>query len=264
MTHERFSMSDEWELEDPEQDVRGRTVVDQTGSPIGTVTDMLVDSATESIDAVVLDSGRELPMNALDVDADTVRYRDGAEGTYGRYDDTSTGQLPDEGYDATAGVASGDATTATSATGEIASGRGMTGDQDGGRVALREEELQARTTRGQAGQVVIDKDVVEEQRSIDVPVTHDEVVIQRRPVSGQTGSAGDLGDATSDSIRVPVMAEQVEVSKQPRVVEELEISKRPVTETQRVSDTVRRETADVRDEGDVDFVGDPSQVRDRR
>jgi uncharacterized protein (TIGR02271 family) len=48
-----------------------------------------------------------------------------------------------------------------------------------------------------------------------------------------------------ETIRVPLRAEDVDVRKDTRVVEEVVISKRPVTETKRVSDTVRREEVDV-------------------
>lgn len=56
---------------------------------------------------------------------------------------------------------------------------------------------------------------------------------------------GRLRLVRGDTIRVPVTAETVTVDTQSRVVEELEISKRPVTETQHVEGTVHREEVDV-------------------
>jgi uncharacterized protein (TIGR02271 family) len=262
MSHERFSMTDDWELEDSSQDVRGRPVVDAAGTTIGTVTDMLVDPGTESIDAVVLDSGQELPMDALVIESDAVRYAEpGASGFAGGLDgDRMTSTDRSSGTERSSSAVAGDTwdtdaqSSSAAGTDAMASGTSTRGIDDDRRVELREEDLQARTRRAEAGEVVVDKRVVEERRSIDVPVTHEEVVIQRRPASGQgVGDAGDIGEQ-GDTIRVPVMAEQVEVTKQPRVVEELEISKRAVTENQRVSDTVRREEADIRDEGQVDVV----------
>jgi uncharacterized protein (TIGR02271 family) len=140
-------------------------------------------------------------------------------------------------------AATGGYTTGTTTSGSF-------GDE-AQRLRLHEEDLQAQTRREQAGEVAVSKRVVEEQRNIDVPVTHEEVQVRRVPVdSDVTGDEPTFAD-DGDTIRVPVTAEQVEVSKQPRVVEELEISKRPVTERQRVSDTVRREEADVQPQGDV-------------
>jgi uncharacterized protein (TIGR02271 family) len=122
------------------------------------------------------------------------------------------------------------------------------------RVPVHEEELRAEKRATKAGEVAIDKNVTEEQRDLDVPVTRDEVNVRR--VSVDRDATGDEQAFTEgDTIRVPVTEEQVEVTKRPRVVEEIEVSKRPVTETKHVSDTVRREQVDVRGEGNVDEEG---------
>jgi uncharacterized protein (TIGR02271 family) len=114
------------------------------------------------------------------------------------------------------------------------------------RVPVHEEELRAERTREQAGEVRVNRNVVEEERTLDVPVTREEVEVRRVPVSGDA-SADTSAFTDGDTIRVPVTEEQVRVTKEPRVVEEIEISKRQVTENQRVSDTVRREEVDVDD-----------------
>ncbi|MBA2314228.1 MAG: YsnF/AvaK domain-containing protein, partial [Chloroflexi bacterium] len=101
-----------------------------------------------------------------------------------------------------------------------------------------------RTTES-AGEVRIDKNVVEEERTLDVPVTREEVQIRSVATDGSTAVGDDA--FSGDTIRVPVTEERVDVSKEVRVVEEIEISKRPVTETQRVSETVRREQVDIDD-----------------
>lgn len=130
----------------------------------------------------------------------------------------------------------------------------MDTDADTLRVPVREEELTTRTTARQAGEVRVDKDVVEEQRELDVPVSRDTVEVRRvaadRPATGDEKAFID-----EDTIRVPVTAEEVEVRKEPRVVEEIEITKRRESGTKRVSDTVRREHVDVEEEGDVGLVG---------
>jgi uncharacterized protein (TIGR02271 family) len=118
------------------------------------------------------------------------------------------------------------------------------------RVPLHEEQLRAERVTETAGEVRVGKSVHEEQRELDVPVTRDEVQVRR--VSTDRAAATDEGAFTDgDTIRVPVTAERVNVSKEPHVVEEIEISKRPVTETQRVSETVRREEVDVDESGNV-------------
>ena len=55
------------------------------------------------------------------------------------------------------------------------------GGESGGRVELREEELRARKETVEAGELRVRKDVVTEQRTMDVPVTHEEAVVERHP-----------------------------------------------------------------------------------
>ncbi|MBA2285176.1 MAG: YsnF/AvaK domain-containing protein [Ktedonobacteraceae bacterium] len=135
-------------------------------------------------------------------------------------------------------------------------------DEEGRRrLALREEVLQAEKQRVQAGEVTLHKDVVTEQRSIDVPVTHEEVYIERRPGSGQ---ASDLPIGQDEVIRVPVTDEQVNVTKQSVVTGEVAIGKRQVQETKTYTDTVKHEEARIEREGDVhvrtnDAIDDPNR-----
>lgn len=127
--------------------------------------------------------------------------------------------------------------------------------QEGRTVRLREEELRAEKTPVQTGEVGIRKDVVTEQKTVEVPVTHEEVVVERHPVEGRPAAKTPVGTG-DEEIRVPVQEEQVRLEKQPTVYEEVNVRKQPVTETERVSGTVRKEEARVEKEGDVDVRGD--------
>ncbi len=53
----------------------------------------------------------------------------------------------------------------------------ITSDRDAERLELREEELDVDTRRVQGGEVRVRKEVVTEQRNIEVPVTREEVVV---------------------------------------------------------------------------------------
>lgn len=143
-----------------------------------------------------------------------------------------------------------DAAMAAGATGAAMGRESELAEGEELRVPLREERLRTEKTTERAGEVRVGKSVREEQETLDVPVTHDEVEIRRvatdRPVTGD-----DAAIAEGDTIRVPLKAERVDVSKEERVAEELEISRRQVTDTQRVSETVRREEADIEQSGDV-------------
>lgn len=119
--------------------------------------------------------------------------------------------------------------------------------QGGTRIRRYEEDLEANTVQRQ-GEVVVEKNVVEETRTIDVPVRREEAHVERRPVSGESLSGENLRDDqafSGESVRVPVMEEEIEVRKVARPVEEIEITKTQTEDTRHVEDTVRREEFDV-------------------
>ena len=125
---------------------------------------------------------------------------------------------------------------------------------DGARkLQLREEELVARTRSVKTGEVGLHTQVVSEQRTLEVPVTHEEVTIERHAVDRRP-SERPIGE--SETISVPVSAEQVTLDKKAVVYEEVNVGTRKVQETEHVSDTVRREEAVIKQDGDVTIEGD--------
>ena len=119
------------------------------------------------------------------------------------------------------------------------------------RIPVMEEELTA-TVRGQeAGAVRIQKDVVAEERTLEVPVTEERVRVERRVVDRPV-SAADADAFEETVIDVPLRSETVDVQKQARVAEEVVVGKEAVQRTQRVTDTVRKEEVFVDEDGVVD------------
>lgn len=117
-------------------------------------------------------------------------------------------------------------------------------------LELREEQLDVNKQRVQTGEVEVQKDVVEDQKTVNVPVTHDEVYVERRSVDNtDADTTTPIGD--EETIRVPIVEEKVEVTKKPVVAEELVIGKKQVTETQQVTENIKREEAKVTKEGDA-------------
>ncbi len=114
-------------------------------------------------------------------------------------------------------------------------------------LRLREEQLNVSKERVQSGEVNLRKEVISEQKTVNVPVTHEEVVIERHAVTD--GSIDNTPIGEGETIRVPVSEEQVNVSKDTVVTGEVGISKRAVQETQQVTDTVRREEARIDQQG---------------
>lgn len=121
--------------------------------------------------------------------------------------------------------------------------------EDEQRMQLSEEELEARKRVREAGEVSIRKDVVTERRQVDVPVTREEVHVERAPASASTEGTGE--PFREETIRVPIREEEVEVTKRPRVREEVRVAKTAHQEERRVEGEVRREEARVERSGEA-------------
>jgi uncharacterized protein (TIGR02271 family) len=132
------------------------------------------------------------------------------------------------------------------------SGRGRSERDEGRRMELREEELQVRKETHEVGEVEVRKEVVSEQRTVDVPIRREEVSVERHPTERRP-SDRPIGEG--EKIEVPVREEEVTLEKRPVVYEEVEIGKRQIEETRQVSGQVRREVAHVETEGDVTVPG---------
>jgi uncharacterized protein (TIGR02271 family) len=126
---------------------------------------------------------------------------------------------------------------------DFESAKGAIKDEFNRRLKLREERLHIDKERVETGEVGIRKEVVTEQKSIEVPVEREEVVITRKNVRDATGDAGTIED--DEEIRIPVSEERVNVSKDTVVTGEVEVGKRKVTDTRTVADNLRKETVKV-------------------
>jgi uncharacterized protein (TIGR02271 family) len=133
-------------------------------------------------------------------------------------------------------------------------------EEGGAVVQLREEELAARTKQVRAGRVVLGTEVVAEEQTLEVPVSREEVTVERHPVARRP-SDEPIAASSEEVIRVPVREEHVSLDKQPVVYEEVSVGKRTVQDKQRVADTVRKEVVDVDATGDIDVHGDADRRR---
>jgi uncharacterized protein (TIGR02271 family) len=129
-------------------------------------------------------------------------------------------------------------------------------------IRVHEEQLHADKTPVQTGEVRVRKEVTTEHKTIDVPVQREEVVIERRPVSGRPVSGETIEEG--EEIRIPVKEDQVHVTKQAVVKEEVSVGKRVVTDTQRVGGDVRKEHVEIEREGNVDVRGDTNVKSPRK
>src|SRR5215207_7383682 len=105
-------------------------------------------------------------------------------------------------------------------------------DKDELRVQRSEEELVAGTREREAGAIKVRKRVRTDRERIEVPTKHEEVSVERVPVSGEATEA-QIGE---DEVVMPVTEAEVRIRKD--VVEDTEV----------VEEDVRREEIDVEDE----------------
>jgi uncharacterized protein (TIGR02271 family) len=128
-------------------------------------------------------------------------------------------------------------------------------------VPIREEVLQVQKQAVETGEVFIYKRVITEEKTITVPVMHEEIVVERRlvstteeggdqPAGATVGRIIELGEG--ETISIPIRAEQISVEKRPIVTEVLIVGKQKVEETRHITDTVQREVPIVERKGDVD------------
>ncbi|WP_100407925.1 YsnF/AvaK domain-containing protein [Bacillus solitudinis] len=123
--------------------------------------------------------------------------------------------------------------------------------RDEASIRLHEEELDINKSRVETGEVVLDKDVIEEQKVVDVPLSHDQVVIEKKSL-GHESTSESITDG--ETIHIPLTAETVEVGKHTVVTDEITARKRSVEETQHVDEVLHREVADIKTEGNADII----------
>lgn len=132
------------------------------------------------------------------------------------------------------------------------------------RLELRGELLRAVKQRVQTGEIRLRKEVVTENQTINVPVTREDVIVERVPATEagrRPGSTRPIGEG--EEIRIPVSEERVSVTKEPVVTGEVRVQKRAVQDTQQVSDTVRHEEVRVENEGNA-RVTDKASIKDEK
>ncbi|MEL4505980.1 PRC and DUF2382 domain-containing protein [Luteococcus sp. H138] len=117
-----------------------------------------------------------------------------------------------------------------------------------GDVVRHEERLNVGTQQVESGRVRIRKHVVNEQQSVQVPVSHEELRVERTPiVDGDVVQGGHLSEGETE---VVLHEERPVVSKETVGVEKVRVGTEEVTENRTVTENVAKERIEV--EGDVD------------
>jgi uncharacterized protein (TIGR02271 family) len=124
-----------------------------------------------------------------------------------------------------------------------------------------EEQLNVGTQKVQTGRARLRKYVVTEQQNVTVPVTREEVRLEREPITDANIGNATSGPAISEEEHeVTLTEERVVVNKEAVPVERVRLDKETVTEQQTVSEEVRKEQIEL--EGDTQTVGRGTTDRD--
>ncbi len=122
-------------------------------------------------------------------------------------------------------------------------------------IPVVEEELEVGKRATESGGVRVRRYVTEQRVEEQVPVREERVHVERRPADRKLAK-GEAADAFQDeTVEMTEHSEEVVVSKRPRVIEEVVLSKEVDERVESVSDTVRR--TDV----DVERTDDPEHAR---
>lgn len=121
---------------------------------------------------------------------------------------------------------------------EFATRSGAGDDSKHDDMIRSEERLRVGTEEQEVGHARLRKVVVDEDVKTSVPVSHEEVRVVREPIREGDRTRANIGEEQTE---VTLHAEKAVVSKESVPVERVRLETEKVTETQEVSDTVRKE-----------------------
>jgi uncharacterized protein (TIGR02271 family) len=184
-------------------------------------TDLVVDASKQQVsDAPKVDDDGHLSEQD---EAEIYRYYGISDGRTGGYD-----------------LAGGEATGAV--------GHDTSGPNTDDAMTRSEERLVAGTEQVEAGRARLRKYVVTETQRVDVPVSHEEVRLEREPITDANRDAAYSGaDITDEEHEVTLRAERPVVSTEAEPVERVRLGKETVTGRETVSGEVRKEQVELDD-----------------
>jgi len=246
--------------------VMGATVRDSAGEKIGKVAQMYLDDTTGVPEWVTVSTGlfgtreslvpigqasfadgdltvpvsKDAVKNAPQVDDDGHLEPDQEAELYRhyglQYDDTSTGDAPVQPY-------SGDDDQRRGSAGAEGYDSGPTTDEA---MTRSEEQLQVGTETVQTGRARLRKYVTTETQTVQVPVSHDEVRIEREPITeANRGQAMAGGELTEEEHEIVLTEERAVVTKETVPVERVRLGTETMRDTETVTEEVHSEQIDV-------------------
>ena len=127
-------------------------------------------------------------------------------------------------------------------------GRDVSGPTTDEAMTRSEEELRVGTQTRERGRARLRKYVVTEDQQVTVPVSREEVRVEREPITDTNRDAATRGPAISEEEHeVTLREEQVVVDKRAVPKERVRLDTETVTEERQVAEEVRKEQIEVED-----------------
>jgi uncharacterized protein (TIGR02271 family) len=249
----------------------GHAVVDQSGNKVGRVSQIFVDDQGQPLWLTVntgMFKSRSsfVPLDGATADGDrlVVAYDKAQISDAPQVDDDGDGYISPEEEEAlyryygrayTTGSTEGYATGTTQgyATGQTESeidttqraGYDTSGPSTDDAMTRSEEQVRVGTARQEVGRARLRKYVVTENVTTTVPVSHEEVRIEREPITDANRDAAMSGPEISEEEHEVVLTEERPVVQKEVVpVERVRLAKETVTEEATVNEQVRKERID--------------------
>jgi uncharacterized protein (TIGR02271 family) len=244
------------------KNVKGRTAVDADGAKIGKIGQVYLDDRTSKPLWVMISTGTPgtkesfAPLYGSRADGDDLQLavtKDMVKDAPGVNADSHLGESENDALYEYYAAYLGDSQYQDHSAGgreDLAGRDGLQGQDTSGpttddAMIRSEERLHVGTENTEAGRVRLRKHVVTENVTQTVPVSHEEVRLEREPVTDASrGQAMSRGDITEEEHEVTLHAERPVTSKDTVPVERVRLGKETVTEDHEVSETLRNEQID--------------------
>lgn len=225
----------------------GHAVVDRSGDKVGKVSQIYVDDQTGQPEWLAISTGlfksrsSFVPLQGARADGDqlVIPYDKAKVNDAPQVEDDNDGYLqPEEeqalyryyGQDYSSGQVSSNA------------GNQRSGESTDDAMTRSEEEVRVGTAQQEAGRARLRKYVVTENVQTTVPVSHEEVRVEREPITDANRAAATSGpDINEAEHEVVVNEERPVVQKEVVPKERVRLEKETVTEEQQVNEQVRKE-----------------------
>ncbi|AKL94663.1 hypothetical protein CACET_c11980 [Clostridium aceticum] len=118
---------------------------------------------------------------------------------------------------------------------------------DSYKLQLREERLDISKNKVQVASVNIRKETIKEEKTITVPIIREEIIIEKKFLD-------DKDHEHTDTIRIPLTKERIEVTKHPVVLENINIYNKKSQDIKQIEVTLKKEKLRIQTQGDAKVI----------